>query len=59
MRRKRFQKNVRQAPKGRRVDPVALADVQALLGNGSRQRDLPIELMQGDAWKRDSFNAYV
>ena len=33
----------REAPKGRRVEPNALADVQALLGNASRQRDLLIE----------------
>ncbi|MDP3841947.1 MAG: NAD(P)H-dependent oxidoreductase subunit E [Oxalobacteraceae bacterium] len=33
----------RQAPKGRRVDLVALAEVQALLGAASRQRDLLIE----------------
>jgi formate dehydrogenase len=33
----------RQAPKGRRVDPVALAEVQALLGDESRQPDLLIE----------------
>jgi NADH:ubiquinone oxidoreductase subunit F (NADH-binding)/NADH:ubiquinone oxidoreductase subunit E len=33
----------RQAPKGRRVDPKALAEVQALLGDASRQRDLLIE----------------
>jgi NADH:ubiquinone oxidoreductase subunit F (NADH-binding)/NADH:ubiquinone oxidoreductase subunit E len=33
----------RQAPKGRRVDPAALADVQALLGDESRQADLLIE----------------
>ncbi len=33
----------RQAPKGRRVDPVALADVQRLLGSQSRQADLLIE----------------
>ena len=33
----------REAPKGRRVDPQALADVQALLGAESRQRDLLIE----------------
>jgi NADH:ubiquinone oxidoreductase subunit F (NADH-binding)/NADH:ubiquinone oxidoreductase subunit E len=33
----------RQAPKGRRVDPAALAQVQALLGAESRQRDLLIE----------------
>ena len=33
----------RQAPKGRRVDPGALADVQGLLGSESRQADLLIE----------------
>ena len=33
----------RAAPKGRRVDPEALAQVQALLGAESRQRDLLIE----------------
>ncbi len=33
----------RQAPKGRRVDPVALAEVQGLLGDASRQADLLIE----------------
>jgi NADH:ubiquinone oxidoreductase subunit F (NADH-binding)/NADH:ubiquinone oxidoreductase subunit E len=33
----------RQAPKGRRVDPVALAAVQSLLGDASRQADLLIE----------------
>ncbi|MDQ1924473.1 NAD(P)H-dependent oxidoreductase subunit E [Massilia pseudoviolaceinigra] len=33
----------RQAPKGRRVDPQALLEVQALLGAQSRQRDLLIE----------------
>ena len=33
----------REAPKGRRVDPVALAEVQALLGDASRQADLLIE----------------
>src|SRR5665811_1339066 len=33
----------RQAPKGRRVDPVALAEVQALLADASRQADLLIE----------------
>ena len=33
----------RQAPKGRRVDPVALAEVQRLLGDASRQSDLLIE----------------
>jgi NADH:ubiquinone oxidoreductase subunit F (NADH-binding)/NADH:ubiquinone oxidoreductase subunit E len=33
----------RQAPKGRRVDPAALAEVQTLLGTASRQPDLLIE----------------
>ncbi|MBU0590216.1 MAG: NAD(P)H-dependent oxidoreductase subunit E [Gammaproteobacteria bacterium] len=33
----------RQAPKGRRVDPAALAEVQALLGQQSRQADMLIE----------------
>ncbi len=33
----------REAPKGRRVDPGALADVQRLLGSSSRQPDLLIE----------------
>ena len=33
----------RQAPKGRRVNPAALAEVQALLGYASRQADLLIE----------------
>jgi formate dehydrogenase beta subunit len=33
----------REAPKGRRVDPQALAEVQGLLGSASRQADLLIE----------------
>lgn len=33
----------REAPKGRRVDPTALTDVQGLLGDSSRQADLLIE----------------
>jgi NADH:ubiquinone oxidoreductase subunit F (NADH-binding)/NADH:ubiquinone oxidoreductase subunit E len=33
----------REAPKGRRVDPAALAEVQALLGAEPRRRDLLIE----------------
>ncbi len=33
----------REAPKGRRVDPTALADVRRLLGTHSRQADLLIE----------------
>src|SRR5215471_18833979 len=33
----------RDVPKGRQVDPEALAEVQALLGGRSRERDLLIE----------------
>jgi len=33
----------REAPKGRRIDPKALDEVQLLLGNSSRQSDLLIE----------------
>ncbi|MGH8856159.1 MAG: NAD(P)H-dependent oxidoreductase subunit E, partial [Telluria sp.] len=33
----------REAPKGRRVDPQALSEVQALLGGQARQPDLLIE----------------
>ncbi|WP_280152377.1 NADH-ubiquinone oxidoreductase-F iron-sulfur binding region domain-containing protein [Piscinibacter sp. XHJ-5] len=33
----------RAAPRGRRVDPAVLAQVQALLGSASRRRDLLIE----------------
>ena len=33
----------REAPKGRRVDPQALAEVQAALGDSPRRRDLLIE----------------
>ncbi|KQV32952.1 NADH-ubiquinone oxidoreductase-F iron-sulfur binding region domain-containing protein [Massilia sp. Root335] len=33
----------REAPKGRRIDPQALADVQAALGDAPRRRDLLIE----------------
>ncbi len=33
----------REAPKGRQVDPAALAEVRQLLGRESRQRDLLIE----------------
>ncbi len=36
-------RNTRPQPKGRQVDPAALAEVQALLGDRSRQRDLLIE----------------
>ncbi len=38
-----MRKRKRQAPKGRRVDDSALAEVVALLGGASRQRDLLIE----------------
>lgn len=44
----------RQAPKGRRVDPQALAEVQALLGDRPRRRDLLIEhlhLLQDRYWQ--------
>jgi formate dehydrogenase len=36
---------VRPTPKGRQVDPAALAEVQALLGHDSRRRDLLIEYL--------------
>jgi len=36
---------VRATPKGRRVDPAALADVGALLGDAPRRRDLLIEFL--------------
>jgi formate dehydrogenase len=36
-------KRRRQAPKGRQVDPAALDEVRALLGDASRARDLLIE----------------
>jgi NADH:ubiquinone oxidoreductase subunit E len=35
----------RQAPKGRRVDPNALEQVRALLGESPRRRDLLIEYL--------------
>src|SRR6188474_814042 len=35
----------RRTPKGRQVDPQALDDVRALLGDRSRQRDLLIEYL--------------
>jgi NADH:ubiquinone oxidoreductase subunit F (NADH-binding)/NADH:ubiquinone oxidoreductase subunit E len=38
-------RGVRTAPKGRRVDPRALAEVRALLGDTPRRRDLLIELL--------------
>jgi formate dehydrogenase len=42
----------REAPKGRRVDPQALADVQAALGDAPRRRDLLIEHLHAiqDRW---------
>jgi formate dehydrogenase len=39
------QQRKRQAPKGRQVDATALADVQALLGDAPRRRDLLIEYL--------------
>ena len=39
----RIKVKARSKPKGRRVDPLALAQVQALLGSESRQADLLIE----------------
>jgi formate dehydrogenase len=36
-------KSARSAPKGRQVDPTALAEVRALLGDAPRRRDLLIE----------------
>src|SRR5918912_1540654 len=36
-------RKTRTTPKGRQVDPVALADVQELLGDRPRRRDLLIE----------------
>jgi len=35
----------RDQPKGRQVEPIALAEVQALLGNAPRRRDLLIEFL--------------
>ena len=37
------EKKVRATPKGRRVEPQALADVRSLLGDAPRRRDLLIE----------------
>src|SRR5258708_30522352 len=39
----RMKARIRPTPKGRAVDAKALADVQALLGDASRRRDLLIE----------------
>jgi NADH:ubiquinone oxidoreductase subunit F (NADH-binding)/NADH:ubiquinone oxidoreductase subunit E len=38
-------RKVRSAPKGRAVDPKALAEVRALLGDSPRRRDLLIEFL--------------
>jgi len=38
-------KRLRARPKGRALDPKALAEVQALLGDGPRRRDLLIEYL--------------
>src|SRR5919108_3251553 len=38
-----MRKSVRPIPKGRSIDPKALADVQRLLGDAPRGRDLLIE----------------
>src|SRR5262245_7067361 len=38
-----MKRKVRSTPKGRPVDPAALAEVQALLGDAPRRRDLLIE----------------
>ncbi len=41
----RLRRPLRSAPKGRAVDPAALAEVQALLGDTPRRRDLTIEFL--------------
>src|SRR6202163_2710338 len=41
----RAKRKVRSTPKGRAVDPKALAEVQALLGESPRRRDLLIEFL--------------
>src|SRR5499427_5015056 len=38
-----MKRGARRTPKGRQVDPKALEEVRALLGDASRQRDLLIE----------------
>src|ERR1700709_76131 len=45
-RKKQGLKRHRAAPKGRRVDPQALAEVLTLLGDQPRRRDLLIEQLQ-------------
>ena len=46
----------REAPKGRRADPQSLREVQALLGDGPRRRDLLIEYLHRI---QDAFGALV
>lgn len=41
----RGRRNARSIPKGRQVDPHAKQEIAALLGDGSRQRDLLIEYL--------------
>src|SRR5262245_61973281 len=41
----RGRQNARSVPKGRQVDPHAKQEIAALLGDGSRQRDLLIEYL--------------
>src|SRR6202171_330190 len=41
----RAKRKVRSTPKGRAVDPKALAEVQTLLGESTRRRDLLIEFL--------------
>src|SRR3979490_3013444 len=41
----RARRKVRSTPKGRAVDPRALAEVRALLGDSPRRRDLLIEFL--------------
>src|SRR3989441_7812848 len=41
----RVKRKVRSTPKGRAVDPQALAEVRALLGDSPRRRDLLIEFL--------------
>ena len=43
----RARRKVRSTPKGRAVDPKALAEVRASLGDSPRRRDLLIEFLHG------------
>jgi formate dehydrogenase len=49
-------KRAKVTPKGRQIDPQALDEVEALIGDGSRQRDLLIEYLHliQDAYKQIS-----